>query len=320
VYAKLFSVAENTAELGTVVEVSTGLCRVDVDGQELLCTIRGSLSAKISGYTNVVAVGDEVLISAGRAGHGVVESVLPRRSALARPDTYSSGGRMIDRHRQQVIAANVDMLLIVASWREPHFWPELVDRYLITAERNDFAPLICVNKIDLAEELSQVEAVLKPYYQLGYRALFTSARSGHGIDRLRKLLRGHTTVLAGMSGAGKSSLLATLQPGLDVRTNAVSARGGQGRHTTAQVNLVQLDFGGAVIDTPGIREFGLGDLEPEELIHFYPDIADAQQACRFSNCSHTHEPDCGVKQALRNGRLSETRYHNYTRIYEELCS
>ncbi len=307
-------------EQGVVVEVSSSLCRVDLEGTSVVCGIRGSLSAEETGYTNVVAVGDEVIVSRNGNEGGVVEAVLPRRTILARPDVYSDGCRIIDRHRQQIIAANLDQLLIVASWRQPHLWPELVDRYLITAERNNLSPVICVNKIDLAEEIADPRAALKPYLDLGYRVLFTSAHTGKGVGKLRKVLHGHMTVLAGMSGVGKSSLLAAVQPGLQLRTGEVSARGGQGRHTTAQASLLSLEGGGAVIDTPGIREFGLSGLRPEDLVRFYPELAALAEDCRFGDCSHVHEPGCAVKAAVGRGAVSETRYHNYTKIHQSLRS
>lgn len=305
---------------GVVVEVSSSLCRVDLEGTNVVCGIRGSLSAEETGYTNVVAVGDEVIVSRNGGERGVVEAVLPRRTVLARPDVYSDGCRIVDRHQQQIIAANLDQLLIVASWRQPHLWPELVDRYLITAERNSLSAVICVNKIDLAEEIADPRAALKPYLDLGYRVLFTSAHTGRGVGKLRKVLRGRTTVLAGLSGVGKSSLLAAVQPGLELRTGEVSARSGHGRHTTAQASLLSLEGGGAVIDTPGIREFGLSGLRPEDLVRFYPELAALDMDCRFGNCSHVHEPGCAVKAAVERGAVSETRYQNYTKIHQSLRS
>jgi ribosome biogenesis GTPase len=225
---------------GIVLEVSSSLCRVDVQGQDLLCGLRGSLSAQETGFTNVVAVGDHVIVSPDGAGRGVVEAILPRRSVLARPDVFAS-------HLQQVIVANADQLLVVASWREPAVWLELIDRYLIAAERHNLLPVICVNKVDLAEDEAFCRAELRPYVDLGYRVLFTSALTGAGVDDLRDLLRDKTTVLAGLSGVGKSSLLAAVQPGLKLRTRNVSDSG-EGRHTTTQVTLLKLDPGGFVVD------------------------------------------------------------------------
>jgi ribosome biogenesis GTPase len=298
------------AQRGLVIEVSTGLCRVDVQGETALCTVRGTLSVAESGFTNVVAVGDEVTVLLDGAGRGVVQTVLPRRSALTRPDVFSP-------HLQQVIVANADQLLAVASWRNPALWPELLDRYLIAAERHSLQPFICLNKVDLAADRHECQAALEPYIHLGYRTVLASALTGEGVDELRELLRGQTTILAGLSGVGKSSLLSAVQPGLNLRIAEVSARRHEGRHTTVQVNLLKLEMGGQVVDTPGIREFGLSGLHRSELVRFYPEIA-AIAGCRFANCSHIHEPGCAVRLAVREGRLSPVRYDSYCKIRKTL--
>jgi ribosome biogenesis GTPase len=297
---------------GVVVEVSSGLCRVDLDGRTLMCGLRGALSAEDTGFTNIIAVGDEVIIFDDGSGHGVVEKVLPRRSVLARPDVFYN-------HLQQVIVANADQLLIVAAWRNPTLWLELVDRYLIAAERNKLTPIICVNKIDLAEDLAACQTALQPYQALGHQVILASALTGVGIDMLREVLRGRMTALAGLSGVGKSSLLAAVQPGLQLRTAAVSETSGEGRHTTTQVSMLPLTIGGFVVDTPGIREFGLSGLPKSELIQFYPDLAAVAAGCRFANCTHRHEPGCAVKAAVTAGTLPATRYKNYQKIYEGLA-
>jgi ribosome biogenesis GTPase len=302
---------EAEGQRGRVVEVSTGLCRVDSDERTLLCALRGTLSAQDTGFTNVVAVGDEVVVSVDGSDRGVVEAVLPRRSALSRPDVFYS-------HLQQVIVANVDQLLVVCSWRDPPLWLELVDRYLITAERNSLSPVICANKVDLAEDAAAYHAALQPYLHLGYRVVFTSALTGEGIGELRGVLRGRTTALAGTSGVGKSSLLAAAQPGLQLRTGEVNVRRHEGRHTTSQVTMLRLEVGGYVVDTPGIREFGLSSLRRRQLASFYPALVAAAGGCRFANCSHTHEPGCAVRTAVRAGRVSAARYQSYKKIYATL--
>jgi ribosome biogenesis GTPase len=310
---------ETGGQNGLVVQVSTGLCRVAFDGKELLCSLRGSLSARDTGFSNVIAVGDRVIVSEDGAGKGVVEEILPRRGVLARPDTFVDGGyRVRDRHLQQVIVANVDQLLVVASWREPPIWPELIDRYLVTAERNGLQAIVCLNKVDLVEDEAECRATLQPYLDAGYRVLYSSATSGAGVDELKTVLRDRTTVLTGMSGVGKSSLLNAVQPGLELHTQEISEYHQQGRHTTTHVSLMELEAGGYVVDTPGIREFGLAGVRRAELQRFYPEIADLQGACRFADCSHTHEPSCAVKAAVEAGRLSAARYKSFRAIYEDL--
>jgi ribosome biogenesis GTPase len=308
---------ERPGQRGVVVEVSSSLCRVALNGRELVCGIRGTLSAQDTGFTNVVAVGDRVVVSTN-GGRGVVEAVLPRRRVLARPNAYRNAGRLRDRHSQQIIAANVDHLLVVASWRAPSLWLELVDRYLITAQRNGLPVTICVNKVDLARDVAACRAELRPYVELDYRVIFTSALNGQGLGELKRVLKGRTTVLAGMSGVGKSSLLTAVQPSLQLYAQEVSKHSGEGRHTTSQVSMKALEMGGFVVDTPGIREFGLSGLEAADLIRFYPEIAAAAARCRFGNCTHTHEPGCAIPAAIRQGSVSKTRYHNYKCIYDAL--
>ena len=297
--------------LGVVLEIAKDLCRVGVDGRAVLCDIRGALTAEGTGFINIVAVGDRVLISLPEADHGWVEQVLPRRSALARADSFYS-------HLKQIIAANMDRLLIVASWREPHIWRELIDEYLIAAARNNLEAIICINKVDLAESIDTCRAAVQAYADLGYRLLFTSAETGFGVDEVRGVLLGNSTVLAGLSGVGKSSLLSAVQPGLKLRTRAVSATSGEGRHTTKQVTMLPLHGGGYVVDTPGIREMGLRGLYRDELVALYPEILAVSASCRFADCSHVNEQACAVKEAVAQGRIAEWRYENYAKLYEKL--
>ncbi len=295
---------------GIVIEVSAGLCRVDLDGRTLLCRVRGALTAVESAFTNVVAVGDRVVVTEDGDEGGIVEYVLPRRSVLARPDVFRS-------HLRQLIVANADQLLIVASWRDPEIWLELVDRYLIAAERSGLAPIICVNKADLIDDAAACQATLEPYRRIGYEVLLASAHTGAGIEALRGLLAGRMTVLAGLSGVGKSSLVAAVQPGLHLRTGAVSSLG-EGKHTTTQATLLQLEFGGAVVDTPGIREFGLSGIERSELIDWLPEFVPFAGSCRFSNCVHLDEPGCAIRDAVGAGAIAKSRYHSYRRILDSL--
>ena len=296
---------------GTVVEVASGLYAVETAAGRYLCSLRKSLRVEHSGYSNMIAVGDQVVFSHNGHRDGIVETILPRRSALARPDPENI-------YKQQVMVANVDQLLIVAAWRNPGFWPELVDRYLIGAQRNNLAPIIAINKVDLAEDRWDLEGVAQAYTLAGCRVILTSAATGLGLDELREVLRGRATALAGLSGVGKSSLLSAVEPGLNLKIGEVSDRKHEGRHTTTQVSLHPLTGGGFVADTPGIREYGLAGLKKSDLPRFYPEFAEPSQGCEYANCSHTREPWCGVKSAMRAGRLSRMRVENYWKIREDL--
>lgn len=293
-------------EIGTVVSASRGLCVVELNGIRLQCRIRGKLTAAETSFTNAVAVGDEVEVSRDGSDGGIVEEVMPRTSLLTRPDVSH-------RHLRQVVVANVDQALIVSSWQEPQFWPELVDRCIIASQRSGITPAVCINKVDLAVDAMEVRDVLEPYESLGHHVITTSAVTGEGIGMLREVLRGKKTALTGMSGTGKSSLISATQPGLNLRTSHVS-KSGEGRHTTTQATMFGLGFGGFVVDTPGIREFGLSGLRRHELATFYPEMASLALKCRFNDCSHVEEPDCAVTDGLANGSVHLSRYHSFRAI------
>jgi ribosome biogenesis GTPase len=313
--AEAFEEAEAAGLIGRVLEVSSGVCLVRVDGRDLLCQMRAGVMDYESGYTNAVAVGDRVALTEtdrlnGQA-RGMIEEILPRTSRISRSDPLKGDV-------QQILIANADRLIAVASWRDPHFWPELVDRYLITAERSEVEPLLCINKIDLAAERAEVEDVARIYREAGYEVLLTSAETGDGIDELREALRGRVTALAGLSGVGKSSLLRAVEPGFELRTGAVNTGSHQGRHTTTLATMLPFGADGYVIDTPGIREFGLAGLDPADLIAFYPDLAGHAVRCQYADCSHIHEPGCAVQAAIENGTASAMRYESYLKIREDL--
>ena len=301
----------DTGKTALVTAVTGMSARIERDGVEHPATIRGLLTEIDTGYINPVAVGDRVTVSEDGGGSWAIESVLPRRTVLARPDPFLAP-------RQQVVAANVDQILIVSSWREPDLWPELIDRYLIAAGQSEIEPIICVNKADLIEDRSAYQADTRIYGEMRYRLLLTSAITGLGIEELRDALVRKLSVVVGLSGTGKSSLMSAVQPGLDIRIGEVSDVHGQGRHTTSQSILYRLDAGGYVADTPGIREFGLAGLTLGELPMYYPEIDELASECRFSNCSHVEEPECAVRSAEQDGSISPSRAASYRAIFDEL--
>jgi ribosome biogenesis GTPase len=306
------SVTTTTTGQQALVTAAGGLqARVLMDGVEVKCTIRGILTEIETGFINPVAVGDQVLVSEDGANGWVIQEVLPRKTILARPDSFLAP-------KQQVIAANVDLLLIVSAWWDPTIWLELIDRYLVVAQRTGIEPIICINKVDLMDDEDDYEATIQPYLDLGQRVLRTSAIEGIGVDELRDALKDHTTAVVGLSGTGKSSLLSAVQPELKLRTAAVSEVNGQGQHTTTQSILLKLDVGGYVADTPGIKEFGLGGLTRIELQDYFPEILAHAAGCRFNNCTHIMEPDCAVQAAEKAGLIPASRAHSYGIIWEAL--
>ncbi|MCD6416393.1 MAG: ribosome small subunit-dependent GTPase A, partial [Planctomycetes bacterium] len=293
---------------GTVTRIHSALCEVDVQGQSYECKMRRRLLESDTGETKPVAVGDRVLITSTGPGEGVVEEALPRRTKLSRRHPR-------DPRLEHIIVTNVEQLLIVASVRTPPLRLGLIDRYVIAAEAGLLVPIICINKIDLAETTQEYAEPAQLYRDMGYTVLVTSAKTGEGIAELREALRGKSTALAGHSGVGKSALINRVQPGLKLRTAPVTTTG---RHTTSSVTLRRLDCGGYVVDTPGIREFTLWEIEREEVQQFFPGIWRLAHDCEMPDCLHLNEPNCAVRQAVETGRLPAQRYESYVRIVETI--
>jgi ribosome biogenesis GTPase len=299
-----------TGAHGRVVGIARGRVAVRRDGGVFDARLARDLART---QQSSVAVGDQVEV-VGEGAAAVVVRVAPRRSKLARPDPANPG-------RERVIAANVDLAVVVLSVVAPPLRPALVDRFLVALAYGGVAPALCVNKVDLlggGEERAPVDAVLAPYRALGVPCLLTSAEEGLGLDELRALVAGTTCVLVGHSGVGKSSLLNALDPGHLRETGGVRAGDGKGRHTTTGSALFELGDGTAVIDTPGVREFGLWRLDPETLRRAFPELDEPARDCRFRDCSHAHEPDCGVRRAVAEGRVARSRHEAYLRLLEEV--
>lgn len=277
------------------------------DSTEKLCQIDERLEER---DTTLLAPGDRVFIEES-GSEWWVRGVSPRRSYLARLAGQHA------RVETQILAANVDLLIIVASAAKPPFRPGLIDRYLITAELGNVTPILCVNKIDLVENIPD-EITL--YQDLNIEVFTTSCDTGAGIAELKARLHGQTNVLAGHSGVGKSSLLNAMDPELELHTRTISEATQRGKHTTTAARLYEIDGDIHVIDTPGIRSLGLWGISPEEVAYYFPEIADHAQQCRFRNCTHTHEPDCGVLAASEAGDLPEARLKSYLRIRASLES
>jgi ribosome biogenesis GTPase / thiamine phosphate phosphatase len=287
------AVRESVAPVSTgfVAETGPGFCDVLSAGERIRCRHSGD-----------VAIGDQVLFSPARRR---IEQVLPRRTALSRADPHNP-------HLERVIAANVDVVVNVVSLKTPPLRPGLIDRYLIAIGKSGAEPLLCVNKIDLLESAEELDEV-RPYQDIGIPVILCSASTGAGLDELSQALAGKLCVFAGHSGVGKSSLLNALDPAIDIATGSVSEANQKGRHTTTSSALYRLPNGATVIDTPGIREFSLWDVSQADLRRYYHEFTAYQ--CAFSDCTHTHEPDCGVKESVERGAISKARYEGYVRIF-----
>ena len=277
---------------------------VELDGEEKLCIIDERLKED---EATLLAPGDHVLVEFEDAD-AIVRGVGPRRTKLSRPSGEES------RLDEQVLAANADVLIVVAAAARPPFREGLVDRYLIAAERGGVEPLLCVNKMDLVES---EPATIGQYRELGVRVINASCETGAGIPEMREALSGKISVLAGHSGVGKSSLLNALVPELTLQTQEVT-RGERGRHTTTSARLYMLPNKIRIIDTPGIRALGLWGVTPEEVAYYFPEIGERALGCKYRNCTHIHEPQCGVRDAFEAGDLSPARYASYLRIRASL--
>jgi len=238
---------------------------------------------------------------------GVIEEILPRETQLSRR-------RPGYADVEQVIVANPDQAVYILAVREPTPHLRLLDRLLVIAENNDLPALICANKIDLLEDAAEARRLFAAYEEIGYRVIYTSAHTGEGVEQLSRELRNKTSVLCGPSGVGKSSLLNSIQPDLGLAVHELSDSTGKGRHTTVAVQLWPLRGGGYVADTPGLREAGFWDIAPEELAWHFVEMRPFLSNCRFSSCTHTHEPACAVKAAVQSQAISEARYDSYCRL------
>ena len=325
---------DSSDDTGVVFRKTLGHYTVHTSGRELDCTLSSllhknliystadpaSMRTRVQDVREIehadpIAIGDRVRYVDAGQGRGVIVDVLPRISWFSRPAPVP-GQRVFE----QVIVSNADQVIPIFSVASPTPKWRLLDRYLVAAEAAALPSLIVITKLDLAWKNPQLEEDLEIYRQIGYPIQLVSSVTGEGIDALKSALQGKTSVLVGKSGVGKTSLLNAIQPGLGLRVKAVSSGElGKGRHTTTHYEMFELDFGGRLVDTPGMREFGLWEISADELASFFPEMEGHVGQCKFGlSCSHDREPGCAIRKAVMAGTISPYRYQSYMHLREEL--
>lgn len=275
---------------GIVIKAYSGFYYVKTeDGQIFECKLRGRF--KKTGKKAIP--GDRVQFTVLDEKTGVIEEIEPRATLLIRP-----------------MVANIQQVLITFATQKPDLSYKLLDQFLMMAEATDLDIIICLNKLDLLDE-AKAREMLSIYEVIGYPLLYCSAKTGYGIDKFKQILRDKISVFAGASGVGKSALLNALQPGLKLQTGEISKKIKRGTHTTRYVELLQLEIGGMVADTPGFSYFEMEFLTSDELPHLFPEMVPAIGLCRYQNCTHDHEPGCAIKQLLADGQIAKSRYQSY---------
>ena len=304
--------AEPLADPAIVLGIARGPCQLELaDGSVVTAHLPKALARE---ERSEIAVGDRVLVARRASGELVVERLLPRTSRLSRPDPFLA-------HRERVIVANLDLAVVVISLRRPPLSTGLVDRFLVALAHGEVPAALAVNKIDLSEAIGADDpelARLAPYRALDVPLFFCSAKNGDGLADLGAAIAGKTVVFVGHSGVGKSSLLNALVPEAMAAVGDVSAGSDRGRHTTTAPRVYRAPNGTRIVDTPGVREFGLWKMSPRELAGYFAEFAEPSTQCRFTDCSHVHEPRCAVREAAESGAIPRERYETYLRVLESL--
>lgn len=278
------------------------------------CRIKGKFRIKGIKSTNPLAVGDRVeftLETVGDETIGVIDKIMDRDNYVIRKSVNLS-------KRTHIIAANVDLAFLLVTVSQPKTFTDFIDRFLVTAEAYSITPVLLFNKMDVysPEERAEVSYLMDIYQKIGYTCLTISALGGFHVEELREMMKGKTCMFSGHSGVGKSTLVNALEPGLELKTAAISAQHLQGQHTTTFAEMFDLKFGARIIDTPGIRGFGIVDMEKDEIGDYFPEFFALKDQCKFNNCLHVDEPSCAVKDALENGEIAWSRYKSYLQILE----
>jgi len=305
----------NKLKKGTVIKSTGSWYKIMTDSNEFWnCRIRGKLRLKGIKSTNPVSVGDNIVfdIVDEDKQEGVINAIEPRKNYIVRKSINLS-------HRSHILASNIDHVYLLVTLIAPETTTGFIDRFLVTTEAYQIPVTILFNKVDLFNKdgLEALEEFKLIYEKIGYRCLNISATDSKSVEFLKKEIDGNKVMFGGHSGVGKSTLVNALDPNLDIRTNEISEANLSGMHTTTFAEMHPLPSGGFIIDTPGIRAFGLLDFEKAELSHYFPEMTELRGECKFSNCQHIKEPKCAIKDAVENGIIDEGRYYNYTTMYSD---
>lgn len=302
---------ENTTK-GLIIKAQSGFFWVEMSPRRhsdagagiVVCQLRGKLKqGRATG--DIAALGDHVEITILPDGSGAIENVEERKQALVRLDPRPQG------EYQQILLANADQAVFVFACANPEPKLKMLDRFLVIAEKQKIPPIIVANKVDLVQKPKEIFGL---YESIGYRVIYTSIKNSIGIHELKNQLQNKISALAGPSGVGKSSLLNEIQNELGLRVNEISKSMNKGKHTTVTREMFKLDGGGYVADTPGWKSLALWDTEPEEIEEYFPELRQLVAACQFSDCTHTHEPDCAILTALKENKIHQARYDSYIRL------
>lgn len=281
------------------------------EGEFYQCRIKGKFRIKGIKNTNPVAVGDVVTFELDTEGNGIVQEIHSRKNYIIR--------RSVNLSKQtHIIASNIDLALLVITLNNPPTFTAFIDRFLVTAEAYRIPVVLLFNKIDAYsdEELLEVKYLAALYRKIGYECIGISAVTQKNIEKVKELMRGKTCVISGHSGVGKSTLINVLSPNLNLKTAEISQQHQQGQHTTTFAEMFDLEFDARIIDTPGIKGFGVVEMDKEELGDYFPEIFALKADCKFNNCLHLEEPQCAVKEALENDQIAWSRYKSYLQILE----
>jgi ribosome biogenesis GTPase / thiamine phosphate phosphatase len=299
---------------GIVIKSTGSLYLIRTGSDEVFpCKIKGSLRTKSIKSTNPVAVGDHVRFSfQSKDQYGIISEILDRKNYIIRRSSNLS-------RQTHVIAANIDQALLIVTITRPRTTLRFIDRFLLTAEAYRIPAILVFNKIDLygMEEKAELASTLSIYEKIGYPCLKTSALTGQGMEDFNGLLSGKVSLLSGNSGVGKSSLINYIEPSLNLKTEKISDFHLKGKHTTTFSEMHKLSNGGYIIDTPGIKGFGLVNMDKDEIFHFFPEIFKISHQCKYYNCLHINEPGCAIMEALKNNQISLSRYESYYSIFME---